>query len=231
MVKSNTKPAGGPASEPNNGPGTHTTDSANAKPQDNADLAKASQSQTTAFDKLLLIFKKTQARAMSACWDAAKIAMQHFHDHGNVSLLQRLHDAMDENFSRRAAFLKWAGENSPLAMEKGLFMKDKTANARPFNLEVAFAKEFWQYAPAPKITFFTAEGILDQIEGLLTRYEKAAKDMKGNTLPASDKVVPIITALREAVTPLKAQAIRADAQGEAEKKAAELEAERAKEAA
>lgn len=210
MPKSNTQAnASGPASETPKGPGTNSA----------ADIS-ASANQTTSFEKLLLVFKKTQAKSMEACLEAAKIALQHFHDHGNVSLLQRLHDAMDENFSRRAAFLKWAGENSPLAMENKLFLKDKSANARPFNLEKAFAQPFWEYSPAPKITFFTAEGIVEQIENMLNKYQKAATDTTSNSKPASEKVVSIISRLREVVTPLKADAIRADATGAAEKKAA-----------
>jgi hypothetical protein len=112
---------------------------------------------------------------MRLALELSKMALQHFHDHGDVAYIQKFHDAMPENYARRTAFKLWLRDNAPITMEGKKFLKDKDEDAIEFNLERAFGKPFWEYAPEKETIVWKADTFITQLERDIKRYGSSDK--------------------------------------------------------
>jgi hypothetical protein len=107
------------------------------------------------FDALLHKFISSQRTTMNYARKLSEMALQHFHDHGDVTYLTRLYAAFEKNFMRRSALVKWACAHAPLRFEKSEFSKNKDSGAVELNLKAAFETPFWDFAPEQEITRYT----------------------------------------------------------------------------
>lgn len=152
----------------------------------------------TAFDKALKGFTASTKSSMEHALACALLSLTHFEAHGDTSQIQRFHDAMPKDYARRAAYLLWLRDHSPLTTKDGKFVKDTTEAARPFNLDAAKAKPFWEYAPEREQVAFGANDVVVALE-------RAVKRFKGEKKHAADDKATAILALAEAaVATLKA---------------------------
>ena len=123
------------------------------------------------FDEALKRFVKHTALSMKYAEMCAQMALQHFHDHGQVARLQQFFDAMPENWVRKAAFKLWLRDHAPITMVDGKFLKDVSEDANEFNLAQAFAKPFWEFAPDPEDVYFGRSDLVSDIEKLIKKRE------------------------------------------------------------
>lgn len=153
----------------------------------------------TQFDKTLQTFVKSQASLLRTAKALAEAAISHFQEHGDLGYAQQLYDAMDSNFTRRIAFVKWMVAHSPCKLEKAHWVKDRGPQANDFDLDKALSTPFWEFAPAKEVQDFSSEDLLSAVTNLLNRYQNAekfhAKDQKAQeTLRQLKKAVGTVTA-------------------------------------
>lgn len=149
------------------------------------------------FENALATFIASTKSSQESARVCSEMALAHFAEHGNTIWLQRFHDAMPKNYTRRAAFLKWAAAFSPLAMVKGKLVKDTSEHAAEFNVEGAAKKPFWEFAPETEITEFSAEDIVAAMENLVKRFQGKkfhAHDARATAMLA--RVEGIVTATK-----------------------------------
>lgn len=128
------------------------------------------------FDTVLKAFVKTQGELVSLAREAANMAIVHFDEHGDVSYLQRLHDAFQQNFMRRQALVAWAADHMPLAFSQGKFSKDKRDSAVVPNLAGALAIDFWEYKPEPTVEFYVGSDVIKALNRVLDGFEGKRKE-------------------------------------------------------
>lgn len=151
-----------------------------------ADAAEGGDSHRSRFELHLPTFVSSTKTSMDSARHCAEAALLHFEANGDTSLLQRFHDAMPKNYSRRAAFITWAADHSPLTAKMGKFVKNKKSDARPFNTTGALATPFWEYAPEAELVFYTAKDIVTEIEKLVNKFTNSRN--RDNVTIATDAV-------------------------------------------
>ena len=129
------------------------------------------------FNASLKKFKSAVKTAMQTARDCAEFALAHYKDHGDTFPLQALHDATPKDYGRRPALVRWAINFGNIKIETGTFKKDHN---HPFvkdnadiDLDAAYAKPFWEFAPEKQVTTFTINDILKGIDGVFSRFENA----------------------------------------------------------
>ena len=127
------------------------------------------------FDQILALYIKHQALTMTYARQLADMAIEHFSVHGNLTLAQRFHDAIEENYGRRVAFVAWMQAFSPTLYEKGKLNKDKTEDAVEFDVEKAKAVAFWEFAPEIKATTWTGPELIEALNRVIKTHEGSSK--------------------------------------------------------
>lgn len=163
--------------------------------------AGAASSASSAFDKALKGFVASISKSMTFARECAEMAIRHFQEHGDVTYLQRFRDAMPENYSRRAAFDLWMRDHSPITMKDKRLVKDNSETAKPFNIDGACAKPFWDYAPEREQVAFGADDVVISIERVLHRFENTKKYK-----PADDAAQARLDLAKAAIANLKTAA-------------------------
>ena len=130
------------------------------------------------FAKRLAAMKSTQKRLQGQLLALSIFTIEHFEAHGDLSPAQQLHDEMAKNFTRRPAYIKWLAAHAPVEIVKGQFKKDKSATAKPFNLEGALAKPFWDFAPEQDPVPYTLDDIKASVLRALKPYENEKRYVK-----------------------------------------------------
>ena len=125
-----------------------------------------------AFEKLLATFVKSTAQSMEAARELANMAIRQFEEHGDLSYAQSFLDAMPKNYIRRAAFIKWLGDHSPLSVEGETLTKDKSPDAAPFRVEVAILTSFWEYAPDPEVISYGSDDVIAAMKRTVAKFGK-----------------------------------------------------------
>lgn len=153
----------------------------------------------TKFEEKLAKFIKVTTVSKQLALELSIMALEHFKEHGQVAQLQQFHDAMPENFHRRAALLLWLRDHSPITMEGGKFFKDKTEDAIAFNLEGALAKPFWDYAPPKEQVQFGKDDVIVQLKRVVSRFKSKRYDANDeDALAMVDKAEEAIRGLTDA---------------------------------
>ena len=125
------------------------------------------------FDTTLATFVKSTKDSMEAALACAIMALTTFKEHGDLGQAQRLLEAMPKNYVRRAAFLKWMAAFSPVTMEKGKLLKDKSEGAMStddIDLKAATVKPFWDFAPDKEDVNWGKDDLVSQLNNLVKRY-------------------------------------------------------------
>ena len=162
----------------------------------NENKAKAAGGEKTSrdgeFNLLLDNFKRSIGTAMECALKLSHIAIVDFAEHGNLSYAQRFLDDMPLNFTRKAAFIEWLRDHSPLkvegSLEKGYTLsKDKAPDASPFRVEVALKVAFWEYAPEKETINFDEKDIVKALKATINKFRKERYHAK------SDRAVVALT--------------------------------------
>ena len=134
-----------------------------------------SNDQTSSFDKHLRVFTRSIEQGKAAARACAIIALEHFRDHGNLVLCQRLLDVMSDkgkNYVRRTAYLKWLVAFAPVMMEGGRLLKDTRATANKLNVEGAAKVDFWDFAPEAIVMNMSNEEVFKALRAKLGAFLK-----------------------------------------------------------
>lgn len=155
------------------------------------------------FDQALKLFIDSQTTAMEAARICAELGIQEYAKSGNLTPLQSFHDAMDKNFSRRSAFLKWLVAHAPVMMVKGTFKKstDEAEIAKfvedgegatvKCHLTAALEKPFWDFDPPEQIVNFSASDLDKAILAVIKRFENSKHN------PADEAAATRIRVIKE----------------------------------
>lgn len=146
------------------------------------------------FENALKRFSLSTKAAMHFARVCAELALQHFNDHGDVSLCQRFLDAMPKNYNRRAAFERWLQKYSPITKVDGLFAKDKSETAVKFNLEAAFKQPFWDDVPDPEAVVWDDSDVIRSLQSALKRFKRE------NAKPVNDEAKASFERIEAAVS-------------------------------
>ena len=149
------------------------------------------------FDAALKAFVKTQGELVGLARECANMAIQHFAEHGDVSYLQRLHDAFVKNFMRRTALVAWACDFMPLEFKQGKFSKDKRENAVEPRLVEALQVDFWDYKPEAVVEFYVGSDVLEALKRTIKQFENT--DRKA---PADENAVAFVKSAKNAIEQL-----------------------------
>lgn len=129
-------------------------------------------------NKLIDSIQKRGLALQADCHRAAVAALYHADKHGDVTLMQRLLTALPD-MARRNALIAWA-------ITFGKFKASEDGKSVDYNkvqqtdLDAGATTPFWEFKPEKP---FTAFDLGAEIEKLIKRAEKAAKDER-NSLPA-----------------------------------------------
>ena len=109
---------------------------------------------------------------METARELANITISQFAEHGDLSYAQSFYDNMPKNYVRRAAYLKWMADHSPLSMANDQLSKDKSDDAAPFKVEVALLTSFWEYAPDPEQVHFGSNDVVVALKRTVAKFGK-----------------------------------------------------------
>lgn len=138
------------------------------------------------FHDYLKGFVRSTALSMKYAEKCAQLGLEHFAECGDVVYCQAFLDAMPKNYVRRAAYMKWLFEFSPIIYDEGKLVKDKGKDARELRLKEAFAEPFWDFAPDPEIVQVTQQAIINRLKGVLKSYHN---EKRFKTDKASEKLL------------------------------------------
>lgn len=159
------------------------------------------------FDTRLIAFIKHTSASMTAANDCAVLSLIRFKDNGDLSQCQRFLDAMSntgKNYVRRTAYLKWLAAHSPIKFEGGKLLKDKDEDAVAFNLEAAFSKPFWEFAPDQEEILLTHDGAFEKLMKTIKYFRSAKVKMDDPTKRMVDTVEAAIKQANAAATAAEA---------------------------
>lgn len=156
------------------------------------------------FDAALLEFRKSNVAAKAYARYCSELALEHFIVHGDTILLKRFYHAMTKDWNRKAAFLLWAKEFSPLTVKGSgatvVMSKDKTSLAMPPDLDKAKSIAFWEFAPEPIAELLTGGGVFKQLLKLVDKMEKQPADSEATTKLVSRLRIVLVKQMTSDVT-------------------------------
>lgn len=150
-----------------------------------------------AFEALISSFKKSTAQSMADARELANLVIKQFEEHGDLSYAQTFLEAMPKNYIRRAAFLRWMSDHSPIKMDGDKLVKDKAPDAVEFRVAVAIATPFWDYAPDPEDVNFGSQEVIKAMKATISRFNKERMH------PASARAVETVRLASEMVSKLE----------------------------
>ena len=109
---------------------------------------------------------------METARELANITISQFEEHGDLSYAQSFYDAMPKNYVRRAAFIKWMADHSPIVVSNDLFSKDKSDEAVGFRVDLAHKTSFWEYAPDPEQVHFGSNDVVVALKRTIAKFGK-----------------------------------------------------------
>ncbi|HKI62893.1 MAG TPA: hypothetical protein VKA31_11420 [Mariprofundaceae bacterium] len=146
------------------------------------------------FDYALKQFKSATTSSMKYARICAEMALREFADSGNLSQCQQFLDAMPKNYTRKAAFVQWVVDHSPLLLADGKFQKDKSDTANKLNIDGAMTKPFWDYVPEKPIINYSAKDVIEALERTIKRFDNSKK-----MHPATDDAVATLARVKAAI--------------------------------
>jgi hypothetical protein len=164
------------------------------------------------FDVALKRYTQYSKLTMHYARVCADMAIDQFEQHGNLVQAQRLHDAIPANYGRRAAFVKWLCDFSPAAYKAGKFTKDKSDNAKPFQVVEAKAIAYWEHTPDnTQVTEFKADELIKALNAVINKFggekSRPKDDIALRTLQNAKRVVAsLMVPSNVVVLPAPAQA-------------------------
>jgi hypothetical protein len=96
------------------------------------------------FNTRLQAYVKNIATTMNMSRTLSHYAIQHFEEHGQLGPANLFVKAIPKKFGGQPAFVKWMAYYSPVIMIKGELFKDKSEEAREFNVVEAVKVDFWE---------------------------------------------------------------------------------------
>lgn len=134
---------------------------------------------------------------MTLLHDTAMQTLLHAQQHGDVTLCQRLFEAVggDTGSIRGGAMKAWMAAHAPITAIKGKWSMKKGWKATDFKIEEAGSKPFWEWAGAEKATTITGASIFNVIKGLLKRVDNAVEKgtFKGDPVAVKDALNNVVS--------------------------------------
>ena len=124
------------------------------------------------FQETLKRFVSAQKNTIKYANLCAQLALTHYQHSGDSVYCQQFYDAMQSNFMRRVAFVKWLQAHAPIIFDAGKFTKDKAEDAQGWDVDKALAVSFWDFAPDPEEIHYGQGDVVKAISGLANRYLK-----------------------------------------------------------
>lgn len=158
---------------------------------------------TTTYKKFQTAFanyKRSVKETMDYALEASTLALLHFQECGDVTPLRQFYDATPKNYGRKEAVKVWAMAHSPLLVsgkgDEEIWAKDKSEDAREFDLLGATKKPFWEFAPErPIVNFYPTT--------IITALEKSVKKFDGEKQkPGTDNAVKALAMAKAAIAEL-----------------------------
>lgn len=136
------------------------------------------------FQQLLNEFITSRDRTKTLAIEVSNVALEHFANTGDVCHLQSFYDAMEKNYDRPVAFVKWAMAHGPIDWVAGKFSKDKSeerlakfkdgvGQSVKCHLVQAEAKPYFEFAPAKEAVEFSSDDLISKLQALIKRHENA----------------------------------------------------------
>lgn len=149
------------------------------------------------FDNALQRFGTSQHNKMTYARYCSELAIVFFEEHGKLCQLQSFYNAMSKNYNRRQAFTNWLAKHAPVSMENDVFFKDKSENAKDFDLVGALSKPYWDFSPPAENIDFTGDDVIDVLTKKLATYRNTRH------IAVDDLALDVLTAAEEAVNKLR----------------------------
>jgi hypothetical protein len=142
-----------------------------------AAVVEGAAASVATFKRSLKLFVNNQKLTMKHARAASEQAIVHFEKYGDLTPCQQFHDAIDANFGRPVAFLKWLDKHAPVTMEKKKLKKDKSADAKPFDIKGALSKPYWEALKNTEQIAFSGDDVVSFLKGIkkfrTSKYEPA----------------------------------------------------------
>lgn len=128
------------------------------------------------FEQILKAFVTATNNSKKHALTLSHMAIETFHEHGDLSRAQLFLDAMPQNYLRKQAFVAWMVEFSPAKVEGTKFVKDQSRDeSTAWNIEKALETSFWDFSPEKPIVNFSLEDAKTQVLRLVKRFENSEK--------------------------------------------------------
>lgn len=177
------------------------------------------------FDLALKLFAKSTEASKRYALVCAHFAIQHFKDHGDLSLAQRFLDQLElsaQNYLRWRAFAAWLIKYTPAMYDTktGKLKKDQDRAQKEgdavWKMDEALATPFWTAIPDREaFTMFGDADVIAAFERMVKRFgnEKLMKPQDEITIARLNRVRHMLAELKEPLKPeeLKAVNIKPDA--------------------
>lgn len=131
-----------------------------------------------AFEAALKLYVKHQDGLKGSAMKCSMLALEHFINHGDVSLMIRFYEVMTDNLLRKTAFLVWCCDFAPVKVtsRRPLKMsKDKSETAKKPDLEGASKVLWWDHSPDPELEEYDASTVIKALHSVVSRYRKEEK--------------------------------------------------------
>ncbi|MHA2136332.1 MAG: hypothetical protein ACW99J_20935 [Candidatus Thorarchaeota archaeon] len=116
----------------------------------------------------------------------------------------------------------WLKEHAPVTMEKGKFLKDRGKNAIEFNLEGAFAKPFWDFAPDKQQVNWGSDNVIEMVSRPLNSFSKKEKEaLDDNALETLHEMQEAVAKVARHSSKRRQKAIKAASLAEAQEQVQE----------
>jgi hypothetical protein len=141
-----------------------------------------SDTNSLTFDQALAKFIGATKNSQEYALMCSTMALAHFAAHGDVTYVQRFHDAIPKNYGRQAAFVIWACDFAPIKMEQKLFKKDhdraengENGAIKNVDMTGAAAKPYWDYVPEKPIMTYAKNDVIAQLKRVTGRFRNTDK--------------------------------------------------------
>lgn len=152
-----------------------------------------SNQENITFETALKRFKNANKTAMTYARMCAEMGLAHFYKSGDLVYCQQFLDAMEQNWNRRVAYLRWLVDFAPIVMEDNILKKDKRPEAMKMTDETlaeAKAVAFWEYLPEVAPTSFGIDTIDARIRSVLKSFSSDRMKAKD---PETEKYLEELT--------------------------------------
>lgn len=150
---------------------------------------------TMDFDVALSRYINSSRESRQMARLCAEMAIVEFANSGQLAKCQLLLDSISPNYGRLLAYKAWLIAFCPVRFntETKRLKKDKSPEAKPFDIEGALAKPFWEFKPESDPVEFDISDLMKAVSAVLRKHRG------DKMIPKNDAVKARLTKLEVAV--------------------------------